>query len=110
MDLKPGAQLASVVCDARVVVVKVPGDRQPEVACGGRAMVPVAELGRERGSADKPSRGEAIDPALSSGALLGKRYEANGLELLCTKPGEGTLTCDGEPMPIKSAKPLPASD
>jgi hypothetical protein len=101
MDLKPGAQLASVVCGARVVVVKVPGDRRPEVACGGRPMVPAAEL---------TPTGEAIDPALRSGALLGKRYEAGGLELLCTKPGEGTLTCDGEPMPIKSAKPLPASD
>lgn len=101
MDLKPGAQLASVVCEARVVVVKVPGDRRPEVACGGSAMVPVAELAPVDA---------AIDPALSTGALLGKRYEAGGLELLCTKPGEGTLTCDGEPMPVKSAKPLPASD
>jgi hypothetical protein len=101
MELKPGAQLASVVCDARVVVVKVPGDRQPGVACGGQAMVPVAEHG--------PSTA-TIDPSLSSGAVLGKRYEADGLELLCTAAGEGTLTCDGEPMAIKSAKPLPASD
>jgi hypothetical protein len=42
--------------------------------------------------------------------LLGKRYEAAGVEVLCTAAGEGTLTCDGQPMTLKTAKPLPASD
>jgi hypothetical protein len=103
MDLKPGAQLASVVCGCRVVVVKLPTDRTPVIACGGHAMVPLAERG---------DTAVAIDPSLppGSGLQIGKRYEADGLELLCTATGEGTLTCDGEPMPIKSAKPLPASD
>jgi hypothetical protein len=101
MDLKPGVQLASVVCRALVVVVRAPAPRRPDIACGGRPMVPVAE----RGATDA-----AADPALWGGTLLGKRYESGGLELLCTAPGEGTLTCDGEPMAIKAAKPLPASD
>ncbi len=35
---------------------------------------------------------------------------AGSVELLCTSSGTGALTCDGEPMTIKSAKPLPASD
>jgi hypothetical protein len=101
MDLKPGTQLASVVCGTRVVVVKAPGDRQPVLACGGQPMLPAVEVDGVTGS---------IDPALAGGTQLGKRYEAEGLEVLCSAPGEGTLTCDGEAMALKSAKPLPASD
>lgn len=44
--------------------------------------------------------------------LLGKRYmcEKCGTEVLCNKPGEGALECCEEPMKIKEAKALPASD
>jgi hypothetical protein len=44
--------------------------------------------------------------------LLGKRYinTADTIELLCTSSGAGELCCDGVPMTVKSAKPLPASD
>jgi hypothetical protein len=105
MDLKPGVQLASVVCGGRVVVVKVPAGRQPEIACGGRPMVPYDATAGSAGVARL-----AVDPSLRSGLQLGKRYEADGLELLCTAAGEGTLTCDGRSMAIKTAKPLPASD
>jgi hypothetical protein len=44
--------------------------------------------------------------------LLGKRYvhQASGLELLCVKPGAASLSVDGELLPLKSAKQLPASD
>jgi hypothetical protein len=101
MDLKPGAQLASVVCDARVVVVKAPASGQADIGCGGRPMVPAAERGDAAGEPDA---------ALSTGVQLGKRYEADGVELLCTGTGTGTLTCAGEPMVLKAAKPLPASD
>jgi hypothetical protein len=101
MDLKPGAQLASVVCDTRVVVVKAPASGRADIGCGGRPMVPAAERGAAEGEPDA---------ALSTGAQLGKRYEADGVELLCTAPGAGTLTCAGEPMVLKAAKPLPPSD
>ena len=37
-------------------------------------------------------------------------YEERGLELLCTKAGAGSLTLDGAPLGLKSAKPLPSSD
>ena len=52
------------------------------------------------------------DPALADGTLMGKRYAEPdvGLELLCTKPGAGTLTCNGAPIALKDAKPLPSSD
>lgn len=56
--------------------------------------------------------GAAIDPALSDGTQLGKRYadEGVGIEVLCTKPGTGTLTVNGDRLPMKEAKPLPSSD
>jgi hypothetical protein len=43
---------------------------------------------------------------------LGKRYadEETGTEVLCTKPGEGSLSIGDVPLPFKDAKPLPASD
>ena len=46
------------------------------------------------------------------GTQLGKRYvnEEGSLELLCTKPGKGSLACGGTLLTIKGAKPLPASD
>ena len=31
-------------------------------------------------------------------------------ELLCVKPGKGSLSVDGVPLVVKDAKPLPASD
>ena len=45
-------------------------------------------------------------------AQLGKRYmcETCGTEVLCNKPGEGTLDCCDKEMPLKEAKPLPSSD
>ena len=36
--------------------------------------------------------------------------EAGDLELLCNKPGKGSLAAGGTPLTIKGAKPLPASD
>jgi len=46
------------------------------------------------------------------GTLLGKRYADGdtGLELLCTKAGEGSLSLGGTPLALKEAKPLPSSD
>jgi len=53
-----------------------------------------------------------IDPAFAEGSVLGKRYadEPTGAELLCVKSGEGSLSIDGRLMPLRGAKPLPASD
>jgi hypothetical protein len=54
----------------------------------------------------------AADPSLRGGSVIGKRYvdAAGTAEILCTKPGTGTLTLDGEVLQVKDAKPLPASD
>jgi hypothetical protein len=92
--------LASTVDTTAVIVVRCP-DEDLEITCGGAAM----------SEGTGPGSGTP-DPALMGGALLGKRYadEDLGLELLCTKPGPGTLAVNGAPLPVKSAKPLPASD
>lgn len=100
LTLKPGTQLASTVCTTRVVVVKAPADREPVIECGGSPMT-VAAPGA------KPA-----PPGPDAATLIGKRYvdEADTVELLCTSSGTGELTCDGAPMTLKTAKPLPASD
>ena len=74
-----------------------------DVRCGGAPMIPVSE---------EPPGGLTISPDASKGTQIGKRYvnEAGDLELLCTKPGKGSLACDGVALAIKGAKPLPASD
>ncbi|MEV1063983.1 hypothetical protein [Streptomyces sp. NPDC050263] len=100
-ELRPGLQLASTVCGVRVIVVRAPADRTPQVTCGGQPMV-VAD------SAAPASGG----PSARSVTLVGKRYtDADGtVELLCTASGVGELGCDGAPMTRKAAKALPASD
>ncbi len=43
---------------------------------------------------------------------LGKRYrcEVCGTEVLCTKVGEGTVTCCKKEMTPQEPRPLPSSD
>ena len=102
--LRPGEQLASTVCTTRVAVIRVQG--MPLIACGGEPMVPAA-------SARPPaSRGASGANGADAATLIGKRYvdAAETVELLCTSSGAGALSCDGAPMTVKAAKPLPASD
>lgn len=43
---------------------------------------------------------------------LGKRYRCSvcGTEALCTKAGDGTVTCHDKEMEVQQANPLPSSD
>ena len=102
MELSVGQKLISAVCGAQVVVVKAPPEAV-ELECGGRPMVPDGE--------ESPVSG-APDASIGDAALLGKRYADDdlGLEVLCTRAGEGALTLGGRILPIKGAKPLPSSD
>ena len=104
MDLTPGKKLASTVCATEVIIVRPPSG-PVAVECGGAAMVAAEE------APDEGGRG-AVDGGHADGTLLGKRYvhEDSGLELLCTKPGEGSLSVEGVALPLKEAKPLPSSD
>jgi len=108
VDLKPGSRWRSAVCDTEVVVVRASAG--PVTFRIGGAAVFRADTGQDRPS---PNRGGAQpDAALAGGTLLGKRYtdEATGLQVLCVKPGEGTITVDGRPAAVLTPRQLPASD
>ncbi|MEZ4216213.1 MAG: hypothetical protein R3E88_07025 [Myxococcota bacterium] len=100
--MKAGTRLRSAVCATEVMVVAAPAGGA-ELTCGGAAMLPIAET-------PPPGGQPAADAA--AGTQLGKRYvnAAGDLEVLCTKPGAGSLGANGAPLQIKEAKPLPSSD
>jgi hypothetical protein len=102
MELKIGTRLQSAVDPTQVIVVRAP-DGEVDLRCGGISMV---ELGTDTDGSTR------LDPTLAGGTLLGKRYvdETGGLELLCTKVGEGSLSIGVERLRIKDPKPLPSSD
>jgi len=104
--LRPGEQLASTVCTTRVAVIRVQG--RPLITCGGEPMVPATSARPPAASGANGSVPKGGDAA----TLIGKRYTdaAETVELLCTSSGAGALSCDGAPMTVKAAKPLPASD
>jgi len=43
---------------------------------------------------------------------LGKRYRCAkcGTEVLCTKAGEGTVSCNDQEMEVQEPRPVPSSD
>jgi len=96
--MKAGSKLKSAVCATEVMVVCA-GDGTLE--CEGKPM-----------QADKPAEFGEIDPAFAGGSQIGKRYiDADGTwEILCIKPGKGSLSVSGVALNLKDAKPLPASD
>ena len=97
-DLKPGLRLKSTVCSAEVMVVKGAGDIV--LTCGGAPMTAPGE-----------AAGEAAADQMD-GCQVGKRYvnADQSLEVLCIKPGQGTLAAGGEALAVKEAKKLPSSD
>jgi hypothetical protein len=99
--IKNGSRLQSQVCDTQVIVVRS-ADSLDDLRVGGAPVVPVGE---------QITAGLTLDPALSQGNLMGKRYvDDGGAEVLVTKAGTGTLSIGSTPLSVKEAKPLPASD
>ncbi len=100
--LKTGTRLKSSVCNTQVMIVAAP-DADVALTCGGHPMIDAAAA---------PPAGLSVSPEASKGTTLGKRYvNAEGtLELLCIKPGEGSLAVAGAALVLKEAKPLPSSD
>ena len=100
--LKPGTRMRSAVCATEVVVIAAP-DADVEISCGGAPLL-------DASASPPPGGAPAADAA--GGTQQGKRYvnEAGDLELLCIKPGEGSLAAGGVPLAIKAPKPLPSSD
>ena len=101
IQLKAGARLRSAVDACEVVVVKAPAD-PVDLRCGGHPFLP----------ADAEPASETIVAGFEGGTQLGKRYSDDelGLELLCTKAGEGAISVGETILAVKGAKPLPASD
>jgi hypothetical protein len=101
MQLKAGARLRSATDTCEVVVVRTPGE-PVDLRCGGHAMAAI----------DAEVTPQSIEAGFDQGTQLGKRYadEELGLEVLCTKAGEGSLSVGETLLAVKGAKPLPASD
>lgn len=101
MTLKPGSRWKSVVCQAEAVVVRPPAlAGVPQ--CGGHDMVPLGD----------PADLRPMVPGFAAGCALGKRYrdDPDGIELLCTKAGEGTLGFGGVPLAMVATRQLPSTD
>jgi hypothetical protein len=99
--IKNGGRLQSQVCDTQVIVVRS-AESLDDLRAGGAPMVPIGST---------VALGPTLDPALSEGNLMGKRYvDDTGAEVLVTKAGTGTLSVGLTPLAIKEAKSLPASD
>lgn len=99
--IKPGSRFWSTTCATSIVVVRPPsGD--VTLTCGG---APMAEQ-------EQPAVGSTPKTVDDGGTLLGKRYSDpdSGLEVMCTRAGEGTLAVDGRAMTQVGARALPASD
>jgi hypothetical protein len=102
MEMRAGARLKSAVDATQVVVVRPPAEAI-DLRCGGQPMLAP--------DAEAPA-GVAASADHNRGTLLGKRYvdEGDTFELLCTKPGDASLSVGDEPLKLKEPKPLPASD
>lgn len=99
--IKNGTRLRSQVCDTQVIVVKT-ADSLDDLRAGGAPMLPI--------DGAEPT-GATLDPAFADGNAMGKRYvDETGAEVLVTKAGVGTLSIGSNPLSLKEAKPLPASD
>jgi hypothetical protein len=101
-ELKAGTRIKSAVCATELMVIQAP-EGDADVRCGGAPII---------GIGDEAPAGAEIDSEAKGGTQIGKRYvdEAGTLELLCTKPGEGSLALGSAPLVLKEAKPLPSSD
>jgi hypothetical protein len=101
IQLKPGARLRSATDACEVVVVRAPAE-PVDLRCGGHPFVPI----------DAEPAHQSVEAGFDGGTQLGKRYgdDELGLELLCTKAGEGSISVGETILAVKGAKPLPASD
>lgn len=99
--VKPGSRWKSNVCTAEAVVVRAPkSDGLPQ--CGGVDMSPLGE----------PGNPSTLVAGFEGGCAIGKRYksDADGLEMLCTKAGDGALGFADKILTLVETKKLPASD
>ncbi len=98
--LAAGKRLKSTVCNTEIMVIAAPGG-EVDLTCGGAPM-----------SADGAGNGGNVAADFAEGTTLGKRYtnEEGNLEVLCVKPGDGSLALGGVALKLKDAKKLPKTD
>ena len=84
-------------------MVRAPASTRRPAACG--RCLPLLP-------ADADPETQPIVAGFDGGTQLGKRYSDDelGLEVLCTKAGEGSISVGETILTVKGAKPLPASD
>ena len=101
MKVQAGSRLWSSACSTEVIVVRC-GTGDVDLQCGGLPMTATASEPRQR----------SLVATAPGGTALGKRYvdDASGIEVLCTKAGNGLLSNGDRPLVMKEAKPLPSSD
>ena len=101
IQLKAGMRLRGTIDTCEVVVVRAPAE-PTDLRYGGHPLVSM--------EAEVTVRNP--EPGFDQGTQLGKRYSDDemGIELLCTKAGEGSLSVGARVLAVKGAKPLPASD
>ena len=99
--LAAGTRLKSTVCTTEVMVISAPDDAIV-LTCGGAPMT----------SGEVSANGESVHTDFAEGTQLGKRYvsEEGKLEILCVKPGDGSLAMSGTALKVKDAKKLPKTD
>jgi hypothetical protein len=100
-DWKVGTQVYSVVGTTAGIVVRPP-NADVQLSCGGEPVV----------TAPPPKLSGTPSEEFAGTALVGKRYadQDTGLELLCTKTGNGLFSVDGRQLEMKAPAPLPSSD
>ncbi len=103
--MTPGQRFRSAVCSAEVMIIKAAGE--VDLTCGGAAMWGANETAEQVQGADDQAAREQMQ-----GCQVGKRYvnTKGSLEVLCIKPGQGSLASGGELLTIRKAKKLPSSD
>ena len=96
--MKPGTKLKSAVCGTEIMVIR---GSDVVVECGGAPMCEQA-----------PDQIGDINPDFAESTQIGKRYidQSESVELLCVKPGQGSLAIGGVALSIKGTRPLPSSD
>jgi len=99
--MRVGSRWKSTVDTTEVMVIRGPSG-EVDLRCGGRPMV----------TSGAPAEPGTVDPAFAGGTQVGKRYADDelGLEVLCSKAGQGTLAVGDRALALQSAKPLPTSD
>lgn len=98
MDIKVGSRLKCSLTGSEFMVVKV---GEGDLSNGGKILI----------DAKQNSENSSENNIEGPGNILGKRYESkSGIIVLCTKAGQGIISCNNSPMTEVKPKRLPSSD